>query len=73
MAKKTEKPETEETPTVDYKKGLEDSVDMAEALVREIDNIMSSNMPVQATGKVLGEVLSGFAEQVATIKNTYTA
>jgi len=73
MAKKTENTEKEETPTVDYKKGLDDSVDMAEALIREIDNIMSSNMPVQATGKVLGEVLSGFSEQVAVIKDTYTA
>jgi hypothetical protein len=72
MAKKvTEK--KEEATTVDYKKGLDESLEMSEALVREIDNIMSSNMPVQATGKVLGEVLSGFSNQVSTIKSTYSA
>ena len=70
MAKK--KTEEEKDCCVNYKEGIDACVDTCEALVREIDNIMSSNMPVQATGKVLGEVMSGFSTQVTAIKEKYS-
>jgi len=62
-----------ESTTVDYKTGLTSSLELSDALVAEIDNIMSSNMPVQATGKVLGEVMTGFLKQINTLKEQYPA
>ena len=69
--KKTETEEKKPTP-VDYKEGLDGCVELCNALVREVDNIMSSNMPVQATGKVLGEVMSGFSTQVTELSEKYS-
>lgn len=48
----------------DYKSQLADAVDMGQALVREIDNLMSSNLPPAQIGKVLGDIVSGFSKQI---------
>ena len=58
--------------TPNYKSGLDDALDCGEALVREVDNIMSSNLPVQSTGKILGEVMSGFQKELEKIRTEYS-
>lgn len=47
-----------------YKTQLIEAVDMSRALVREIDNLMSSNLPPAQVGKVLGDVVTGFSKQI---------
>ena len=60
-------------PPPEYKTGLDDALDCGEALVREVDNIMSSNLPVNSTGKILGEVMSGFQKELEKIRSEYSA
>ena len=68
---KTSTPKTSESH--DFKTGFDESLDLGEALVREIDNIMTSKMPPQATGKILGEVVGGFNTQLQNLREKYSA
>jgi hypothetical protein len=51
----------------EYKTQLIEAVDMSRALVREIDNLMSSNLPPAQVGKVLGDVVTGFSKQIEAL------
>lgn len=57
---------TNETRT--YKQELSDLIELNEAFVREIDNIMISKLPSAQVGKVLADVVTGLSSQVAQIK-----
>jgi hypothetical protein len=47
---------------------LQESIELSEALVNEIDNLMSSKLPNSQVGKVLGDIVSSFSQQVQEIK-----
>jgi len=66
MATKTTKKKTvsKETP----ESGLTDLVSLCDALVAEIDNLMSSNLQPAQVGKVLGDIITSFSKQVETFK-----
>lgn len=44
------------------------SIDLSQALVSEIDNLMQSNLPPAQIGKVLGDIVSSFSNQVNVLK-----
>lgn len=44
------------------------SIDLSQALVSEIDNLMQSNLPPAQVGKVLGDIVSSFSNQVNVLK-----
>ena len=48
-----------------YKQDLEELIELNEAVVREIDNIMISKLPSSQIGKVLADVITGFSQQVS--------
>lgn len=45
-----------------------ESIELSQALIKELDNVMSANLPPAQTGKVLGDIVSGFATQVDILK-----
>jgi hypothetical protein len=51
-----------------YKQDLEELIELNEAVVREIDNIMISKLPSSQIGKVLADVITGFSQQVSQAK-----
>tara|TARA_R110002167_G_scaffold245552_2_gene450998 strand:+ start:1010 stop:1237 length:228 start_codon:yes stop_codon:yes gene_type:complete len=51
-----------------YKLELDELIELNEAVVREIDNIMISKLPSSQIGKVLADVVTGFSKQVSQIK-----
>lgn len=51
-----------------YKEDLKELIELNEALVREIDNIMISKLPSAQVGKVLADVVTGFSTQINNIK-----
>ena len=64
----TKKAKTTKTSAPDYKIILEEVLDLSSALVREIDNIMESQLPPAQVGKVLGDVVSGFQQRLEEYK-----
>lgn len=44
------------------------SIELSEALVNEVDNLMQSNLPPAQVGKVLGDIVSSFSNQVKILK-----
>jgi len=48
---------------------LQESIELSESLVREIDNLMSSKLPTSQVGKVLGDIVSSFSQQVQELKD----
>lgn len=46
----------------------EQTVDLSESLVNEIDNLMQSNLPPAQVGKVLGDIVSSFSNQISVLK-----
>lgn len=48
---------------------LQESIELSEALVKEIDNLMSSKLPTSQVGKVLGDIVSSFSQQVQELKD----
>jgi len=44
------------------------SIDLSEALVSEVDNLMQSNLPPAQVGKVLGDIVSSFSNQIGVLK-----
>ena len=46
----------------------EQSIDLSESLVNEIDNLMQSNLQPAQVGKVLGDIVSSFSNQISTLK-----
>jgi hypothetical protein len=48
---------------------LQESIELSEALVKEIDNLMSSKLPTPQVGKVLGDIVSSFSQQVQELKD----
>ena len=71
-AKKSTKTSTKKTATAEAKEvenvKVNELIDLSEALVREVDNLMTSKLPPAQVGKVLGDIMSGFSEQVNTYK-----
>lgn len=66
MATKTTKKKTVSKNTSEP--GLPDLVSLCDALVAEIDNLMSSNLQPAQVGKVLGDIVTSFSKQVETFK-----
>jgi len=48
---------------------LQESIELSEAVVKEIDNLMSSKLPTSQVGKVLGDIVSSFSQQVKELKD----
>ena len=48
---------------------FDQSIELSEALIREIDNVMKSKISPAQVGKVLGDIVSGFANQVNSLKD----
>ncbi len=65
-AKKTSK-KTESVDT--FKPLLIETVNLSQALVREVDNLMTSKLPPAQIGKVLGDIMSGFSDQIEKVEN----
>jgi len=53
---------------VNYKDTCESLIELNEALVKEIDNLMQSNITAAQIGKILGDIISSFNKQTANIK-----
>lgn len=53
---------------VNYSELFLESIELSEALIKELDNVMTANLPPAQTGKVLGDIVSGFATQVDILK-----
>lgn len=62
-SKTAKKAEPKTSPVVDNTKLLE-TLDLCDALVREVDNLMGSKLPPAQIGKVLGDIMSGFSDRV---------
>tara|TARA_B100002019_G_C21012734_1_gene470820 strand:+ start:59 stop:289 length:231 start_codon:yes stop_codon:yes gene_type:complete len=43
-------------------------VGLCDALVAEIDNLMSQNLPPAQTGKILGDIITSFTKQYTIFK-----
>ena len=69
--KSTKKTATKQstTDTPDYKQILTDSLDLSFALVNEIDNIMGSKLAPGQIGKVLGDVVTGYHDNIKKFKS----
>jgi len=48
---------------------LQESIELSEAVVKEIDNLMRSKLPTSQVGKVLGDIVSSFSQQVQELKD----
>lgn len=46
----------------------EQTINLSESFVSEIDNLMSSNLQPAQVGKVLGDVVSSFSNQIGKLK-----
>lgn len=70
---KTTKKTTEKTPAEpkpDYKQISNDLIDLNQALVKEIDNLMRSNITAAQIGKILGDIISSFSKETDRVKDT---
>lgn len=56
--------------TPDYKQISTDLVDLNQALVKEIDNLMRSNITAAQIGKILGDIISSFSKETTKVKET---
>jgi len=65
--KKTAKKETKQESSESIL--LQESIELSEAVVKEIDNLMSSKLPTSQVGKVLGDIVSSFSQQVKELKD----
>jgi hypothetical protein len=65
--KKTTKKQPEQEPSENIL--LQESIELSEAVVKEIDNLMSSKLPTSQVGKVLGDIVSSFSQQVQELKD----
>lgn len=65
--KKTAKKETKQESSESIL--LQESIELSEAVVKEIDNLMSSKLPTSQVGKVLGDIVSSFSQQVQELKD----
>ena len=54
--------------TPDYKQISTDLVDLNQALVKEIDNLMRSNITAAQIGKILGDIISSFSKETTKVK-----
>jgi Tfp pilus assembly protein PilN len=66
MSTKTTKKKTVSKKTSESE--LTDLISLCDALVAEIDNLMSSNLQPAQVGKVLGDVITSFSKQVDSFK-----
>lgn len=64
--KTTKKTAKEKQPEQDL---LNKSIELSEALIKEIDNLMGSKLPTAQVGKVLGDIVSSFSQQVQELKD----
>lgn len=46
-----------------------ESIELSEAVIKEIDNLMSSKLPPGQVGKVLGDIVSSFSRQLQELKD----
>jgi len=51
---------------------LSESIELSQAFINEIDNLMSSKLSVNQTGKILADIVSSFSTQVEDIKQRST-
>jgi hypothetical protein len=54
----------------ELKDKLAQSIELGVALTNEVDNLMSQDLPPAQTGKVLGDIMSSFSEQVQLLKTS---
>ena len=47
---------------------LSESIELSEAVVKEIDNLMKSKLQPGQVGKILGDIISSFSKQVQELK-----
>lgn len=67
VTKKTvKKPSTKQQKN--YKKEVDDLIDLNKALTQEIDNLFKSGLPAAQIGKVLGDIISSFDKQTKDIE-----
>lgn len=57
----------------ELKDKLAQSIELSVALTDEVDNLMSQNLPPAQTGKILGDIMSSFSEQVQLLKSDIVA
>lgn len=46
-----------------------ESIELSEAVIKEIDNLMGSKLPTAQVGKVLGDIVSSFSQQIQELKD----
>ena len=51
---------------------FEESIELSEAVIKEIDNVMSSSLPSAQVGKILGDIISSFSTQIEELKSRKT-
>lgn len=51
---------------------FDESIDLSESLVKEIDNLMKSSLAAAQIGKVLGDIVSSFSDRVQELKQRKT-
>lgn len=61
---KTKDTSNKKTTTPDYKIILTEVIDLSQALVREVDNIMESQLPPAQVGKILGDIITGYQQRL---------
>lgn len=60
--------QVESPQAVNYKDTCTSLIELNEALVKEIDNLMQSNITAAQIGKILGDIISSFNKHTADIK-----
>tara|TARA_B110000495_G_scaffold123403_1_gene107293 strand:- start:4996 stop:5253 length:258 start_codon:yes stop_codon:yes gene_type:complete len=64
LEQNTEDDGTVTTSSIDHKDMCNELISLSKGLIAEIDNLMSSNLSAPQTGKVLGDIMSSYSDQI---------
>lgn len=59
---------TDTHTSIDYKDICNSVIELNEAFIKEVDNLMKSNITAAQIGKILGDIVSSFDRQTADVK-----